>query len=184
MKSVIKIVFISILITSCSKTALENEFSCKSESFIGNNEKVIDIKKKFTILIPKHWNTNLFFDDIQSSIYFADTTKQLTETVLLDITHLQNEYNFTAEFKKQLFKNDSILQLKLVDEKEITFKEKPSYYRISRGFKGNYPYQIVNIYIKQNNNNAFHIKTEVFGDSLINKRLCKAFQLINTLELK
>ena len=184
MKPVIKIVFISIFIISCNKTKLEKEFSCSSQSFMSNNEKVTDIKKKFTIQIPKHWKTNLFFDDIQSSIYFADTTKQLTETVLLDVTHVLNKYNFTKEFKTQLFKSDSILKLKLVTDKEITFKEKPTYYRVSSGFKGKYPYQIVNIYIIQNSNSAFHIKTEVFGDSLINKRLCKAIQLIHTLELK
>ena len=103
---------------------------------------------------------------------------------MLDITHIQKEYNFNANFKNQLFKNDSIQELNLIKEKEITLLKKPAYYRVSKGFKGVYPYQIVNIYIKQNSNSAYHIKTEVYGDSLVNNRLCKAMQLINTLELE
>ena len=184
MQNRLLILLVIVLVTSCKKTVLDNDFSCNSTIVKGVLERNEDVKKTFSIQIPTHWKTNLFFDDIQSSIYFADTTKQLTETVLLDITQVKKEYNFTANFKKQLLKNDSVQQLKLVKEKEIKLLEKPAYYRVSKGFKGTYPYQIVNIYIKQNNNSAFHIKTEVYGDSLINKRLCKAMQLINTLELK
>jgi hypothetical protein len=184
MQKELLLLIVIVLTTSCKKTVLDKEFSCNSTTVNGVLERNEDVKKTFSIQIPMHWKTNLFFDELQSSIYFADTTKQLTETVILDITHVQKEYNFTTNFKKQLFKNDSVQQLKILKEKEFIFLEKPAYYRLSKGFKGKYPYQIVNIYIKQNSNSAFHVKTEVYGDSLINKRLCKAIQLIHTLELK
>lgn len=184
MKSIIKFIPLVLLIISCNKTELQKQFSCNSESFSGKTEQVVDVKNIFSIQVPKHWKTNLFYDDIQSSIYFADTTKQLTETVLLDISQVIKEYNFNASFKKKLFKKDSVLQLNLIKEKSITLLEKPAYYRLSKGFKGKYQYQIVNIYIKQNTNSVYHIKIEVYGDVLTNQRLCKAMQLINTLELK
>jgi len=178
------LLIVIVLTASCKKTVLDKEFSCASSVVKGALERNEDVKKTFSIQIPKHWKTNLFFNNLQSSIYFADTTKQLTETVLLDITHVQKEYSFNTDFKKQLFKNDSTQQLKALKEKEFIFFKKPAYYRVSKGFKGKYPYQIVNIYIKQNSNSTFHVKTEVYGDSLIKNRLCKAMQLINTLEIK
>lgn len=181
MKSVIKIVFITILITSCSKTALENEFSCSFESFSSNTEKVIDVKKSFTIQIPKHWKTNLFYDKMLSSVYSADTTKQLTETVLVDITQLQNEYQFDDSFKRRLKLNDSVLKLKTKKQKPFIFKNKKAFYAISNGKKGNFRYQILNIFVKQNSKSSFHLKAEVYGDSIVNNRFCKAIHTLNSI---
>jgi hypothetical protein len=181
MKSVSRLLFISIFIISCNKTALEKEFSCSSESFNGNTEKVIDVKKSFSIQIPKHWKTNLFFDKMQSSIYSADTTKQLTETVLIDITQLQIGYQFDARFKKQLTLNDSIQKLKNKHQNAFKFKNKNAYYAISSGKKGNFTYQILNIFAKQNDTNSFHLKTEIYGNSDINKRFCKAIHILNSI---
>ena len=60
-----------------------------------------DVKKTFSVAYPKNWKTNLYFDETQSSIFTADTTKQLTETVLLDITFINKEINFNDSFKLQ-----------------------------------------------------------------------------------
>ena len=181
MKSVIRIAFITLFIISCNKTALEKEFSCASESFSGEIKDVIDVKKNFTIQIPKHWKTNLFYDEIQSSIYSADTTKQLTETVLIDITHLQDEYQFDKHFKKQIRVNDSVQKLTTKTQNSFQFKSKKAYYATSSGKKGNFSYQILNIFVKQNDTNSFHLKTEVYGDSDVNIRFCKAIQTLNSI---
>jgi len=181
MKSFIPILFISICFISCNKTALEQEFSCSSESFSNTTEKVIDVKKSFSVKIPIHWKTNLFYDALQSSIYSADTTKQLTETVLIDITQLQIGYQFDDQFKKKLNVNDSIHKLKVKNQNAFQFKEKSAYYAISSGKKGRFTYQILNIFVKQNDANSFHLKTEVYGDSNINNRFCKAIHTLNSI---
>ena len=181
MKSVIRIAFISIFIISCNKTVLEKEFSCSSESFIGEIQEVIDVKKSFSIQIPKHWKTNLFYDEMQSSIYSADTTKQLTEAVLIDITQLQDGYQFDTHFKKQLAINDSVQKLATKIQSAFHFKNKNAYYATSSGKKGGFSYQILNIFIKQNDISSFHLKTEVYGDSAVNKRFCKAIQTLNSI---
>ena len=181
MKSFIKIIFIPLILVSCNKSVLEKEFSCNAQSFNASTETVIDVKKTFSIEIPMHWKTNLFYDKMQSSIYSADTTKQLSETILIDITHLQSNYRFNDHFKKQLTINDSIQKLTSKKQHSFLFKNRDAYFTLSNGKKGSFKYQILNIFVKQNNFNSFHLKTEVYGDSAINTRFCQAIQTLNSI---
>ena len=56
----------------------------------------------FTVDIPKNWKTNLFYDDLQSSIYTADTSKQLTKTILLDFSFIQKKISLNEIFVLKL----------------------------------------------------------------------------------
>ena len=181
MRSVVKIAIISLCITCCSTAELDKEFSCNTESFIGATEKLTDAKKTFSIQLPKHWKTKLFYDNIQSSIYSADTTKQLSETVLIDITQLQKAYRFDALFKKELLANDTLKNLKNKKLQAFQFKNNPGFYAISKGKMGSFSYQVLNIFLQHTKNSSFHLKTEVYGDAEINNRFCKALQTLNTI---
>lgn len=183
MRFLLTLFLIGIVFTSCEKSKLEKEFSCSSINFNGDFEQNTDIRKTFSIQVPTHWKMNFFYNDLQSSIYFADTTKQLTETVLIDITQIKSDYKFDTDFEKMISENDSVQQLINIKKKRFTFLENNAYFSISKGKKGNFSYQIVNIFINKNQINSYHIKTEVYGDLLINERLCKAINLIETLEL-
>ncbi|MEZ7945845.1 MAG: hypothetical protein QMB73_07270, partial [Flavobacteriaceae bacterium] len=78
------IILLVVLLSSCAtKPAFISEFNCVVESF-SNLEKIEDVKKLFTVQYPDTWKTNLYYDKNQSSIFTADTTKQLKETMLLD----------------------------------------------------------------------------------------------------
>jgi len=183
MRFLIVILLIGFIFTSCTTSELKKEFSCNSDTFSGVLEKNTDIKKTFTIQVPKHWKTNLYYTELQSSVYFADTTKQLTESVLIDITQIKREYKFDATFENIISKNDSIQQLSNIKKKKFSFLEKDAYYSISKGFKRNFPYQIVNIFVKKNPISSYHIKTEIYGELEVEERTCKALNLISTLEL-
>ena len=75
MKKLFCILFITCI--SCQKkSVLETGFSCDS-SFHYELEEVVDVKKKFSVQLPKKWKTNLYYAALQSSIYTGDTTKQL-----------------------------------------------------------------------------------------------------------
>jgi len=181
MKAFIPVIISAFCFISCSKTAVEQQFSCSSESFSSVTELVTDVKNTFSIQIPTHWKTNLFYDNLQSSIYSADTTKQLTETVLIDITQLQTNYTFDDHFKKQLAVNDTIHRLKVKHQDTFKFKNKNAYYTIANGKKGHFTYQILNIFVSQSATNSFHLKTEVYGDKNINNRFCKAIHTLNSI---
>ncbi|WP_144894524.1 hypothetical protein [Lutibacter sp. Hel_I_33_5] len=142
------------------------------------------MKKLFSTEIPKNWKTNLFYDDVQSSIYTADTTKQLTETTLLDITFVNQKIVFDSIFKQKMLKKHQSNKLSLLKFEQTTLLNKPAILDIAKGTKGNFPYQIANLFVKINASNFMHVKTEVYGDSLVNERLCKSINLIERIQLK
>ena len=67
------------LLKCTNQSKVNQSFHCKTSRF-EQLEKLRDVKKLFSIELPKTWNTNFYYDTLQSSIYTADTTKQLTET--------------------------------------------------------------------------------------------------------
>lgn len=186
MKSVSKYILLlaSLLFFSCqNKSEISEEFNCETKSF-KNLEIVDDVKDLFSVEIPKDWKTNLYQDEVQSSIFTADTTKQLTETVLLDVTFIQNKINFDDEFILQQEQENLSKNLIKIKSKEFTFLKKPSIYILFKGKKGKFNYQICNTFIKVNESNFILAKTEVYGDSLVNERFCEAFSLFENIKIK
>ncbi len=157
--------------------------NCDTNPF-NNLETVEDVYKNFLVQLPKHWKTNLYYDKSQSSIYAADTTKQLTETYLVDVTMVYNNIDFNTDFMidyKSKLTNDQLVE---TTSFESSFLEKKSYYSRAMGKKQGYPYEIINVFVQVNNESHLHAKAEIYGDSLTNERLCKAIQLIEKTVLK
>lgn len=172
-----------LLLFSCQNSSeISLDFDCDSEN-IQNLEEVKDVKNLFTLELPKTWKTNLYYDALQSSIYAADTTKQLTESLLLDITFVNKSINFDEDFK--LKKEQESLSKKLIQfkTKETIVLEKPSYYTISKGIKNGFNYQICEVFMKINNQNFILAKAVTYGDSLVNERMCKAINLIEKIKI-
>ena len=85
-----------IALSSCSKkTQFINEFNCEVAVF-QNLERIEDVKKLFSVYYPDSWKTNLYYDKNQSSIYTADTTKQLKESSE-KVADLQNLSTLAAQ---------------------------------------------------------------------------------------
>lgn len=182
-KLIIVLIVASSLFLSCAKKSeISKDFNCKTVNF-KNLEEIKDVKNLFSVEIPKNWKTNLYYDDSQSSIYTADTTKQLTETLLLDITNISKNINFNASFKLKQEQESLSKKLIQVKSKETTIFNKPSYYTISKGKKRGYEYQVCHFFIKKNEQNFMLAKAEIYGDSIVNERLCNAFTLIEKIKL-
>lgn len=176
------LLFISII--SCnSSSELQKDFNCSSSSY-SNLEEVEDFKKVFTVQLPKNWKTNLYYDNVQSTIYSADTTKQLTETTIFDFNLVQKAVSFNDKFQLELESENLAKGLISTQKKVLKLGEKPSFYMLSKGKKQNFPYQKLNIFKKLNNENFINIKIEVYGDKLIEERLCKAISLVEKIALK
>ncbi|WP_299063607.1 hypothetical protein [uncultured Polaribacter sp.] len=183
MKAYHLFIIASLLFLSCKqKSEISKDFNCETKSF-QNLETVTDVQNIFSVDIPKSWKTNLYFDDKQSSIYTADTTKQLTKTLLLDITAIKQNIKFDDTFKLQQEQDNLSKSLIKIKSEETTLLNKPSYYTISKGKKGKFTYQICHIFIKINEQNFILAKAEMYGDSLVNTRLCNAFGYIEKIKL-
>jgi hypothetical protein len=184
MKLLLKAFFICFIFSSCNtKETLINQLQCKVKEF-KNLEEVVDYQNNFALQIPKNWKTNLYKDDIQSSIYTADTTKQLTETILIDISLVKKNIYFNERFllneEQQNLKN----QLIKTTHQKLEFKEKTALLSTYVGKKGKFKYQKNLLHMKLNDQQFILAKIEIYGDSLVNYRFCNAINLIETIEIK
>lgn len=178
--------FLSLVfvIFSCTKKSkIYNDFDCNSTSF-SNLETIYDVKNLFSVEFPENWKTKLYFDDGQSSIFGADTTKQLTQTSLLDVSFIQKSINFDDNFKLNLEREKLSEQLIRIKSKNQHFNTKEAYYAVSVGKKNNFNYKILDYFIKVDNQNFTHIKVQIYGDSLVNQRLCKTIELIDKIKFQ
>jgi len=169
---------IIIVLSSCSKkTQFINEFDCEVVAF-QNLERIEDVKKLFSVYYPDSWKTNLYYDKNQSSIYTADTTKQLKETMLLDITHISSELVFNSNFIRKFNSNLKQQQLTEINSNKILFRDKPTFYSEAKGVKNKFRYSVLNLFIKLDEKNYIHSTIEVYGDSLRRRRICKGINLL------
>ena len=173
----------ALLFISCKQhSILKQDFNCK-ESFFSNLKEIKGPNGNFSAQIPSNWKINRFTDAIQSSIYGADTAKQLTKTILLDLSYISNPIEINELFKRKV-ENEN-LSNKLIQKKtkELNFLNKPSYYVISMGKKGPYNYKSLQLLITTNKEKTMLIKAEIYGDSLVDERLCKAITLIEKIKI-
>lgn len=186
MKSLYKNVILGLLVSgclfSCNTNDLAKEFNCQNE-ISANLEEVTDFKKNFSFDLPKHWKTNLYYDDAVSSIYAADTTVNLTSSVIIDASFILNSVNIDNTFIEKIAKENKEMGLSSLQSKKIKFHKKEAYYDYAKGKRGNFTYHILNLFAKTNNG-FLHVKTELYGDDSVNERLCKAVKLIDQIHLK
>ena len=180
MKKLIALFLLISFISCANKSQISKDLNCNPKSY-NNLEVVQDFKEKFSMVIPKTWKTNLYYDNNQTSIYTADTTENLTNTFTLDVTYVYNKLKFDQKFI-QNFKNNLIdRQLLETTSYKLKFQEKDAYYSRSLGMRGQFNYQIFNLFIKVDPDNYIVAKAEVYGDSLVNERFCNALSLLEKL---
>ena len=176
------VLLVLITVTSCAKkTALETSFDCSSSVSFSDTKKVKDVKKNYTITVPGNWKTQLYYDEFQSDIFTADTTKELSSTYILDTSWKLGELTLDPEFESKIvttFDSD----LNLVNSKFETIQEKPAFWVLKKGKNKGFDYQVLHIFIKTSVDTYLEIKTEVYGSDNVNKRYCESIQLIKTIE--
>lgn len=182
MKNYWFILVVSLLILGCSnQSELENIFKCKSRSTL-SSKTITDFNKNFKIDIPINWKTNLYYDEFQSEIFTADTTKQLTETYILTTSFKYGNLQFNTDFYT---KNDSIfknLSLEKLNSGTIQFKGEPGYWIVVKGKKNGFSYQQFNLYILLSENTYFNATTEIYGDERIEARICESLAILSQIE--
>lgn len=178
-KFVIIFIFLTFLISCQKKSALDKSFNCNSSIASLKTKVIKDVKKNFRLHIPTNWKTKLYYDEFQSDIFSADTTKQLTQTYILDASWKMGNLEFNSEFEQKIKENT---QFEILNSKYEKFKGKNAYWYLSKGKNKGFDYQILKIFIKTGVDSYLEIYTEVYGDKNIKDRLCESIALINTIE--
>lgn len=181
-----KLKLITLLITlslfSCKKDILSSEFNCGSSS-VSNTKETRDILKKFKLNIPVTWKKQLYYDEYKSQIYTADTTKQFTETYILDASWHQGELIFDESFNEKIKANLENEKLKVVKSGKSIFKEKETYYNLSKGMYRDYPYNLLQIFVKSGADEYLLFVTKVYGKEKIDERICESVSILNDLTI-
>lgn len=174
-----------IFFTQCKKQSkLSKIFDCKTAVEFNNLEIVEDLNKNFSLEIPKHWNINLYQDDVQSSIFTADSTKQLTKTYLIDVSMVHKNIKLDDTFKLQQEQENLSKKLINTHDKTFYFHDKSAVNFHYKGKKETYHYQTNHTFIKLSAQKFIFAKVEVYGDSLINNRFCEAFSLLEKMKFQ
>ena len=183
-KSIAYTIIASLLLYSCQqKTDLQKICNCK-EVFFKNLEETTSTNGYFSVRLPKTWNVNLYTDNYQSSIYAADTIQKLTSSILLDINYIKNNININDIFKLKIEQDNLANKLVQVKGQEITFLNKPSYFTIAYGKKEKFKYLQLQVFCKIDDKNSLLAKALIYGDSLVDKRICKAISLLEKIKLQ
>lgn len=183
MKKII-IIMLAIGFISCQSNSLKKEFDCETNAELSELKEYRDFLKNFRISLPKNWKTTLYYDEYSSEIFSADTTKQLTDSYVLEMSWKQGELDLDDKFAKSI--NDTLQlkeQLKMTKSGFGTFKEKPMYFNLSEGTRSGINYKYLQVYLKTNIDEYITLTTKIFGDQLVNERLCESVELFDSLVL-
>jgi len=180
----ILIVLTAMVLISCSKNDLKKEFDCNSSVKVGETKEIRDILKKFKLVVPKTWETQLYYDDFKSQIYAADTTKEFTETYILDIAWHQGELNLNDAFAQTVSDTLSIReQMTTVKSGIGEYKKKPAYWNLSQGKKSNRLYTFMQVYLKTDLDEYFLLTTKLYGKNNIDARLCESIAFFDRIKI-
>ena len=142
-----------------------------------------DVLKKFKIDIPISWNSKLYYDEYKSVLYSADTTKNLSETFIIEITWHQGE----LEVNQGL---DTLVQDAIDTKEELQtlksgfgkFKKFPAYYNLSNGENIDLSYFYLQVYLQTKPDEYFTLTTKIYGNEFVDERICASIALFNEIK--
>ncbi len=173
-----------ISILSCQKSDIEKELGCDSTPKMGETKETRDIKKKFKLVVPKTWETQLYYDDFKSQIYAADTTKQLTDTYILDVAWHQGELTINDALAKTVEDSLNIKErMTTVKSGFGKFKKRPSFWNLSQGKRSGRLYTFIQLYLKTESDEYFLMTTKLYGDVDVDARLCESIAMFNKVKI-
>lgn len=172
---------LSVMKSCTQKSELALYFNCNKDYGNDDLKTLNDINNNYSITFPTHWKSSLYYDEYQSDIYIADTTKSLTSTYILNISNKKGDLIFDENFKTKLSSELAVQNLQLIKIDAVQYLETASYYAHATGNKNNYSYHLIEIFKPANNNSFFDIKIELYGDNQLNERICEAIYFSNLL---
>jgi len=183
MKYFIPLIVFSFMMISCKNNDLLDTFDCNTSSHFTDSKKYHDVLKKFKVSIPKHWKTELYFDEYQSEIYSADTTKQLSESYIIDLAWHQGELVFDEDFEQKILENlTQIEHLETVVSGYSTFVKHKIYYNLSVGKNTDITYHYLQIYMQYREDTYYIFNSKIYGNEFVNERVCASISLFQGIQ--
>lgn len=174
-----------LLLLSCSKQSkMSRKLNCGTLDIENPTTTTIttDFKNKFKLTISSNWKTELYFNEYQSEIFVADTTKQLTESFILITSFNRGVLNLNTDFYKRIDSISINEKLYIINSGKQSFQSNPAYWYVAKGFKNGFTYHQFNLTVKQSENTYFNAYSEIYGDYKINERICETISILEKVE--
>ncbi len=177
----------SLSLTSCAEKNINNllDIHCDNNYEFRELKSTTDTRGNFEMKIPLSWKKEMFVNQNETRLYFADTTRQLNETFIIDIglnfSKTKIDSTFIREIKKQIQENKNT---KLIKESKITLKEKPGFVIQTKIEELSIEKNCIEIYLNNKNDSYYILKIDAYGKENIESRFCEAIQLLNHLDLR
>lgn len=187
MKNSFAFLFLSIVVLllciSCEKqTDLSKEFSCKDSNQLQQLEVVTDFNNNFMVSLPKHWNTKLYYDSVQSEIFSADTLKSLTKSYIMNFSWVSDSIEISKKLQEKVRQKSLENNMKTAKESFHNYSDKKAYAHLGVGENNTYAFHVFQYYVKFNDENYLRIKAEFYGDADFDSRFCEAISIIETIK--
>lgn len=182
MKYLFILVGLVLFVQSCKKNDLRNDLNCNTTTNFADTKEIRGFLKHFKLNVPRNWKSELYYDEMQSRFYGADTSKQLTETYIIDVTWHQGEIELNDDFR-QLIENDVKQNdhLKPIKGGFGYFKDIPCYYNLANGIHAGFTYHYLQIYLKTDVDEYYNLTTKVYGDEFVEERICESLSLFENI---
>lgn len=181
--SIYFLLLVTFLMSCNQKSSMQQEFDCSSSIDLLGLEKVNDFNKNFSIKVPNRWTKQLYYNNFESKIMVADSTKSLTKSYIFETSLIQGnliiDKGFTDKKTNELIAQN---QFSSIDFKEGKFKEMPCVWFSAEGKKNNFKYLLFQVYAKKNEKEYLEFTTKIFGTDEMTERLCESFHLMNSIQ--
>lgn len=176
------ILLLSFTFLACSSSSELEEMNGCGADLPDNLTEKIDFKKNFKLQLPKSWKTSYYYSPATSEMFAADTTKQLTDSYIVELIHQDAELEMGTDLKLKIDSFNKENNYSLVDSNELQFKNHPASFFTLKGQKNSYDVLIFDLYVKTSEMTYFNSKVEIYGNSNIQNRLCESLAILNTIE--
>jgi len=182
MKYLILSICATLMLISCQNSKFEKEFECETPISYTQTKTFKDVLKHFEIDVPSNWKSELYYDEYQSALYTADTTKALRETYILDIAWHQGELVLNKEFEVRVAQNAS-RNLKLVPVRSGfgEYLGHPAYYHIATGKSEDLSWHYLEIYVQHKVDEYYTFTSKIYGNEFVSERICASFSVFNEI---
>lgn len=182
MKHIFTLTLLTLFLTSCQKSKFEREFECETPSSYTQTKAYKDVLGHFEIDVPSSWKTELYYDEYQSALYSADTTKTLRETFILDVSWRQGELVLNKDFEVKVAQN-ATRNLKLIPVKSGfgEYLGNPAYYHIATGKSDDLSWHYLEVYVQHKVDEYYVFTAKIYGDEFVSERICSSFSIFGDI---
>jgi len=182
MKHLIVTFCAALVLVSRQNSKFEKEFECETPTSYTQTKNFKDVLNHFEIEVPSNWKSELYYDEYQSALYTADTTKTLRETYILDIAWHQGELVLNKDFEVRVAEN-ATRNLKLIPVKSGfgEYLGHPAYYHIATGKSDDLSWHYLEVYVQHKVDEYYTFTSKIYGNEFVSERICASFSVFNEI---